>query len=87
MENIQISVPEYDDCLEIVWENNAKVSVRDDCDSLLIEANREGLIAIARQLLMLAQEEVPEGSHLHLASYNFLEDNSAELTLSKREKF
>lgn len=52
-----------------------------------IEANKEGLISLARHILELAQEDVPEFEHIHLDEYNSLEDNSAELTIVKRKEF
>lgn len=86
MKNIQISVPEYIDCIQLNWEEDFKIKVSNDCDILMIEANKEGLVSLARHLLLLAQEEVPNGSHIHLDEFNSLEDNSVELILSKTEK-
>lgn len=85
MRNIQISVPEYNDCLQLEWEYDFKIKVSNQSDTLKIEANKGGLVSLARHLLLLAQEDVPNGSHIHLDEFNSLEDNSIELILSKKE--
>lgn len=85
MKKISISIPEYDNCLEFVWEDNFKIKTSSPFHALTIEANREGLISLARHILLLAQEEVPNGSHFHLDEYNSLEDGSLELIISKNE--
>ena len=85
MKNIQISVPKYNDCIQLNWEEDFKIKVSNDCDTLMIEANKGGLVSLARHLLLLAQEDVPNGSHIHLDEFNSLEDNSIGLILSKRE--
>ena len=42
-------------------------------------------MSLARHLLVLAQEEAPSGSHIHLDSFNSLEDGSVELILDKND--
>ncbi len=85
MKEIKISIPEYDNGVECVWEENFKIKTSAPFDTLTIEANREGLISLARHLLHLAQDDVPNGSHFHLDEYNSLEDGSLELIISKNE--
>lgn len=85
MKEIKISIPEYDNCIECVWEENFKIKVSAPFDTLTIEANREGLISLARHLLYLSQDDVPNGSHVHFDEYNSLEDGSLELIISKKE--
>ena len=55
------------------------VTIQDN--TTVISANRAGLHSLAHHLLQLAEE--PQGSHIHLDSYNALEDGSAELILEK----
>ena len=86
MKEIKISIPEYDDAIELVWDDNYKIKTSTPYDTITIEANRDGLLSLARHLLLLAQEEVPSGSHFHLDEFNFLEDDSIELIISKNEK-
>ena len=85
MKEIKISIPEYDNDIECVWEENFKIKTSAPFDALTIEANREGLISLARHLLHLAQDDVPNGCHFHLDEYNSLEDGSLELIISKNE--
>ena len=86
MKEIKINIPEYDDAIELVWDDNYKIKTSTTYDTITIEANRDGLLSLARHLLLLAQEEVPNGSHFHLDEINSLEDNSVELIISKNEE-
>ena len=85
MKELKISIPEYENGVACVWEENFKIKTSAPLDILTIEANREGLISLARHLLHLAQDDVPNGSHFHLDEYNSLEDGSLELIISKNE--
>lgn len=83
---MHINVPQYsENGLSFVWEDgfSVKCSIDDNCAT--IEANRQGLISLARHLLALAQEEVPQFTHLHLDEFNSLEDNSSELILVRND--
>ena len=86
MKEIKINIPEYDDAIELVWDDNYKIKTSTPYDTITIEANRDGLLSLARHLLLLAQEEVPNGSHFHLDEFNSLEDCSVELIISKNEE-
>ena len=85
MKEIKINIPEYDDAIELIWDDNFKIKTSIPYDTITIEANREGLLSLARHLLLLAQEEVPNGSHFHLDDFNSLENNSVELIISKND--
>jgi len=67
--------------MDIKWEDNYKITVKNDGNTTYIIANRDGLISLANILLTLAGEQ--SGSHLHLDQYNSLEDGSTELILEK----
>ena len=86
MKEIKINVPEYDDAIELVWDKNYKIKTSTPYNTITIEANRDGLLSLARHLLLLAQEEVPSGSHFHLDEFNSLEDSSVELIIAKNEE-
>ena len=86
MKEIKITIPEYDNGVKCIWDDNYKIKTSAPFDSLTIEANREGLISLARHLLHLAQDDVPDGCHIHLDEYIALEDGSLELIISKNEK-
>ena len=83
MKEIKINIPEYDDAIELIWDDNFKIKTSIPYNTITIEANREGLLSLARHLLLLAQEEVPDGSHFHLDDFNSLENNSVELIIAK----
>lgn len=85
MKEIKINIPEYDDAIKLIWDDNFKIKTSIPYDTITIEANREGLLSLARHLLLLAQEEVPNGSHFHLDDFNSLENNSVELIISKND--
>ena len=70
--------------MEINWEDGFTVKVRvEDGDTVVISANKEGLLSLARQLTDLANEET--GCHIHYDAYNSLEDGSSELIIEKTE--
>ena len=86
MKEIKIYIPEEADDIELVWDKNFKIKTSTPYNTITIEANREGLLSLARHLLLLAQEEVPNGTHVHLDEFNSLEDNSVELIISKNQE-
>ncbi len=60
-----------------------KIDVRLDSDNtVVISANRDGLLSLARQLTTLADSFV--GSHIHYDDYNSLEDGSIPMIIQKR---
>ena len=67
--------------MDLKWEEGFTISVDTVENTVVIRANREGLLSLANHLVSLA-EEVP-GSHIHLDEYNALEENSAELIIEK----
>ena len=68
--------------MDIAWEDGYTIKVsKNDENSVLISANREGLLSLARQLMALADEGT--GSHIHYDEYNSLEDGSVEMIIEK----
>ncbi|MEU3407615.1 hypothetical protein ABZ766_27225 [Streptomyces sp. NPDC006670] len=65
------------------WGAAARIRVRNLGGEVMIEADAEGLRTLARHLLVLAGDGVPEGSHLHLEAGNGLEDGSPGLVLER----
>lgn len=68
--------------MDIQWVDGftVKVSVYDG-KNVVISANQEGLLSLAKQLMIMAAEEV--GSHIHYDVYNSLEEGSSELVIEK----
>ncbi len=82
---MDIYVPEYtENGFVFVWEEGFSIRCSITDYGIRIEANREGLVSLARHILELSQEKVPEFEHIHLDKYNSLEDNSAELIIVKK---
>ncbi len=69
--------------IQLKWDEGFRIKVKQKADHLIITANKEGLISLARHLLTLAQDTVENGSHIHLDEYNSLEEGSAELVIEK----
>ena len=83
---MDIFVPTYDgEKFSFVWEEDFSIKCSIDNNSVIIEANKGGLISLARHLLELAQENVPEFQHIHHDEYNSLDSNSAELIVVKKK--
>ena len=71
------------DTMNIEWVDGFEIRVKIDHDAVVISANKEGMLSLAKQLTALA-EAVP-GQHIHYDEHNSLEDGSAELIIA-REK-
>lgn len=67
------------------WDEDARIEVRNLGGEVVIEANAAGLRTLASHLLTLAQDGVPDGSHLHLEDSNGLEDGSVGLVLERSD--
>lgn len=84
---MNINVPLYDkEGFHFVWEDGFSIRCSINENSVWLEANREGLISLARHLLELSQETVPEYGHIHLDEYNSLEDASTGLIIIKKNR-
>ena len=63
--------------MDIKWVDGFEIRISTDGGTSLILANREGLLSLARQLTLLAEQ--PSGSHIHFDKHNSLEDGSYDL--------
>ena len=80
---IEVNIEPYDDGISINYVDGSKIDCSKSGDSTVIKANKEGLILLANICLTLAQDEAPNGSHIHLDKFNFLQKNSLEVIISK----
>ena len=82
----EIEITQYDanKGIQFNWEKNFVIEVEKEDNEIIVSANSEGLISLARHLLTLAQNEVPIGTHIHLDEYNSLEEGSIDLIFEKR---
>ena len=67
--------------MNIEWIEGYKITVKAEENEVLISANIQGLLSLAKQLVALAKEDA--GSHIHYDENNSLEDGSAELIIEK----
>ncbi len=81
----KIQVPTYEKKEGFIfdWEEDFKIEVKIINEKVLINANKDGLISLARHLLNLSQGHFDFGYSIHLDSYNSLEDTSNELIIQK----
>ncbi|MBO4814516.1 MAG: hypothetical protein J5523_06115 [Muribaculaceae bacterium] len=70
--------------MEFKWIDNYEISVKIQNESVILSANKEGLLSLANHLTALANDESPRG-HFHLDEYNSLEEHSAELIIERTE--
>ena len=69
--------------MELNWHEGSKISVRVEDGSVVLSANREGLLSLAGHFTALA--EATPGSHIHFDEFNSLEENSVELIAARVE--
>jgi len=84
---VTLEVPDYvpENGLQLLWEPAPEITaVLDPDGAVIVTANPDGLVSLARHLLALAQESVPAGRHIHLDAFNALEDDSVGLILERR---
>ena len=65
--------------MKIEWVDGFIIKAIVNHDKIMISANREGLLSLARQLVGLA-DGVP-GDHIHYDEYNSLEKGSSEMII------
>ena len=66
--------------MDIEWVNGFEIRVGLDGRTVVITANREGLLSLAKQFEALAKEP---RAHIHYDAYNSLADGSTELIVEK----
>ncbi len=65
--------------MNIEWIDGHEIRVKADDDTVVIAANKEGLLSLAKHINALA-EAVP-GQHIHYDGYNSLEEGSTEMII------
>ena len=69
--------------MEVKWVEGYEIRVTIDNGTAIISANREGLLSLATQLVMMATEA--PGTHIHYDDHNSLEEGSAEMIIEKSD--
>ena len=67
----------------INWKDGFEIHVKTDNNTIVISANKEGLLSLADQLTALAGEK--PGCHIHYDDYNSLEEGSVDMIIEKTE--
>jgi len=67
--------------MENSWEEDFAIRVKCVRGVVVVSANREGLLSLARQFAALA--EAAPGSHIHYDEYNSLEEGSTEIIVER----
>lgn len=82
---IEVNVPDYDKSKDLIfqWDRSYSIGVYLEDELVKIVANKAGLISLARHLLMLANEDVPNHSHMHFDENSCLENDSFDLLIEK----
>lgn len=65
------------------WTDGYIIKVENLEDEFAIIANKEGLISLANHCLNLAQEGIPNGSHIHFDDGNSLKEGSFPLIIER----
>ncbi|MFE0626183.1 hypothetical protein ACFW3D_04355 [Streptomyces sp. NPDC058864] len=68
---------------DFTWDEDARIEVRALEHLVVVEANADGLRALARHLLTLAEDGTPDGAHVHLEPGMGLAEGSVELVLER----
>ena len=67
--------------MEIEWIDGFEIKAVAKSGEIVISANREGLLSLAKHLTALA--DGASGDHIHYDEHNSLEEGSAELIIEK----
>lgn len=65
----------------VEWVDGFEIKTVIENDQIVISANKEGLLSLAKHLTALA-DEMP-GDHIHYDKYNSLEEGSAEMIIER----
>ncbi|MBP5330970.1 MAG: hypothetical protein J6Y89_03880 [Lachnospiraceae bacterium] len=67
--------------MKIDWIDGFKIMVSVENNEIVISANKEGMMSLAKHLTELA--EGAPGDHIHYDEHNSLEDGSKELIIER----
>jgi hypothetical protein len=85
MKTTEVQVGEYTFArgVEVIWVDGFQIDAKIKGNEVYIRGNAAGLKSLAQQLLTLADESTPVGSHIHLYSGQELEDDALNLTMER----
>ena len=71
--NVNLALPDFDgNAIDVITEKGADISLRVYEKEVVISANKEGFISLAKQMLYMAVSPIPSGGHVHFD--NFLDE-------------
>lgn len=78
---VTLDIPNYDgNGIDVVWETGSKYEISIADNNVVISANKNALVSIAKQMLYMAYNNLPNGSHIHYDSF-FTKMNEEEYEL------
>lgn len=83
---LKITIPDYDgEAMDVIWQDNSYYSMEVFDDEIQIRANSIGLISIAKQMLYMAYNDLPKGSHIHYDEFFTKINNKYSLVIEKMD--
>lgn len=67
--------------MKVEWIEGFKIKTSVENNEIVISANKEGMLSLAKQLMMLAKGDL--GDHIHYNEHNSLEEGSTEMIIEK----
>ena len=81
--NVDIIPYSEEACISLEYVPDADIKFDAHHNSLTIHANAEGLLFLAKICLTLAQDDTPNGSHIHFDGFNFVHSDAFDLTIAR----
>ncbi len=67
---ITVDLPDYDgNGLDVIWENESYYTLDVYESTVVFSANKQALISFAKQMLYMAYNDLPIGSHIHFDEF------------------
>jgi hypothetical protein len=82
---VQIGSYNPDRGLRLEWSLGFEIEVQAHQGEVVIKANKAGLVSLAQHMLTLAEDPMPNGTHIHLDPARELEDASLDLVIERTE--
>ena len=67
--------------MKVEWVEGFKIKTSVENNEIVISANKEGMLSLARQLMELVDADL--GDHIHYDEHNSLEEGSSEMIIEK----
>lgn len=82
---ITLDIPDHSgNGIHLIWDPGSKYAIKvDDYKGVVVLANKNALVSMAKQMLYLAYNDLPKGSHVHYDSFFTKIDQEYELIIEK----